>query len=445
MKPALRWRAVGRCASQQDGEQKISLRRPLLQVETVQRISLAPYAMGALHIEQVPKTSGDTSEAYARGGGEGKRARGAIRLINRIRKSIGPPPPGIIEPVRLFGYVVAETCAVAVLAVTGAGAARWLSSTPAAQASRTLPPPAVVAPAAQPPPASPPRRAPSFIGLDDEQVMRALRTEPVVRVKFNKGGSTISLRLTFADGSQAAFKPAQTHQFSNPRKEVAAYRLSRLLGIDRVAPAVPRVLHRDEIVKHLEPGSWSVLPRILNETRFDAEGRTAGMAQYWIPKIKDSNLEQPAMVAAWTGWLAPGKPAPESKRALAAQLSNLVIFDLLINNRDRHSGGNMKISEDDQTLYFMDNTAAFFPPQSGHPKLRTLVQRVGQYSARTVEALRGLTFESVTAELAREPGAPYEILSPEEIRGLLQRRDFVLEHVDALIAKHGRDAVLTFE
>ena len=349
--------------------------------------------------------------------------------------------------VRLFGYVVVEACALGALATSGVAVGRWLTHTPPAQAGKAQQGHGGSAHAQHAPPAQTapsPLPAPSFFGLDDEAVLRSLRSEPVVRVKFNKGGSSVSLRLTFGDGSQAAFKPAQSHQFSIPRKEVVAYRISRFLGINQVAPAAPRVLSRDDIVKHLEPGSWSVLPRILAETKFDAQGRTVGMAQYWIPKIKDSNLDTPAMVAAWTGWLAPGKSPPEAKRAMAVQLSNLVVFDLVMNQRDRFSGGNMKVSEDDRVLYYMDNTAALFSPQSGHPKQRTLLGKVGLFSARTIERLRGLTAASLKAELAAEPDQPYELVTAEELAGVLARKDVILAHVDALIAKHGKDAVLAF-
>lgn len=42
MAEALRWRAVGRCASQHDTEQNISLMRPELQVDTEQRQYFEP-------------------------------------------------------------------------------------------------------------------------------------------------------------------------------------------------------------------------------------------------------------------------------------------------------------------------------------------------------------------------------------------------------------------
>ena len=49
---ALRWRAVGRCASQQLTEQNISLIRPELQVDTEQRQYFEPSGIGLRHIEQ---------------------------------------------------------------------------------------------------------------------------------------------------------------------------------------------------------------------------------------------------------------------------------------------------------------------------------------------------------------------------------------------------------
>jgi len=48
---ASRWRAPGRWASQQFAEQKVSLMRPLLQVETEHLTIFEPHASGLRHIE----------------------------------------------------------------------------------------------------------------------------------------------------------------------------------------------------------------------------------------------------------------------------------------------------------------------------------------------------------------------------------------------------------
>jgi hypothetical protein len=52
---AFRWRAVGKCASQQLTEQNISLMRPELQVDTEQRQYFDPRLIGLRHIEQTAR------------------------------------------------------------------------------------------------------------------------------------------------------------------------------------------------------------------------------------------------------------------------------------------------------------------------------------------------------------------------------------------------------
>jgi hypothetical protein len=80
----------------------------------------------------------------------------------------------------------------------------------------------------------------TFMGMEDDFLIARLRSQPIVRMKFNKGGSSLSFRVDFADGSRAAFKPAQTNLQTIPRREVAAYRINRLLGLARLRPPRPR-------------------------------------------------------------------------------------------------------------------------------------------------------------------------------------------------------------
>src|SRR5262245_23312788 len=65
-----------------------------------------------------------------------------------------------------------------------------------------------------------------FIGIKDEVLIEPLRRAAVKRVKFNRGGSSISLRIDFEGGFRAAFKPDQTNEQTVPRKEIAAYRIN---------------------------------------------------------------------------------------------------------------------------------------------------------------------------------------------------------------------------
>ena len=102
----------------------------------------------------------------------------------------------------------------------------------------------------------------TFLGVRDDLLVYPILEGHPIRVKLNRGGSSISFRVDFDTGARAAFKPDQTNMQTVPRYEVAAYRLNRLLGLNRVAPAVPKTLSYDELLADLVPDSNSFLPRI---------------------------------------------------------------------------------------------------------------------------------------------------------------------------------------
>src|SRR5205814_10322727 len=95
----------------------------------------------------------------------------------------------------------------------------------------------------------------TFMGMSDELLLERVRTQPMVRFKFNHGGSSISFRVDFADGSRANWKPTQTNTQTIPRKEIAAYRLNCLLGLNAVPPAAPRAVSRAHLLGHPPPYS----------------------------------------------------------------------------------------------------------------------------------------------------------------------------------------------
>ncbi|MBN2573468.1 MAG: hypothetical protein JXP73_02785 [Deltaproteobacteria bacterium] len=295
-----------------------------------------------------------------------------------------------------------------------------------------------------PSPATAQDSAGTFLGIEDDSLIERMRREPIVRMRLNKGGSSLSFRVDFADGSRAAFKPAQTNLQTIPRKEVAAYRLNRLLGLSAVAPATPRMLGREEIFSHLQGDAALVLPRIRAETVFDPRGNTAGVMMYWIPAIRDSGLDTPEGVAESTQWLTVTRPIPFHRRALAAQLSDMLVFDFLIANPDRGSGGNMMTNEDGSRLYFMDNTMSFFIEPEGNERVRAALHRAQRFSRRLYEALGRISETTLTQVLAQASEGEYEILTQPEIRAVVSRRDYVRRYIDGLVAAHGAPEVLYF-
>ena len=162
-------------------------------------------------------------------------------------------------------------------------------------------------------------------------------------------------------------------------------------------PAAPRAVSRDELLTHLHPESQDALPRIRAETLFNPQGKSLGAVSYWIPEIRESGLDTPEGMQRSAAWLKIGNEIPPGDRIIAAQLSELVVFDFLTANPDRYSGGNIKMSPEGDRLYFMDNTMAFFLSPEGHSRNRAWLERTQRYSARLWRALERVTEASAAA------------------------------------------------
>jgi hypothetical protein len=280
----------------------------------------------------------------------------------------------------------------------------------------------------------------TFLGMQDELLIDRMRNADIVQAKLNKGGSSISFRLDFADGSRAAFKPEQINPQTVPRKEVAAYRINRWLGFNAVPPATMRTFHRDELLGKLPPDAQFLAKRIDAETTFDAEGFTRGEMSYWIPVILDSHLDTLDNVLSWWRWMTVGEEIPPERENLMEQLSSLLVFDLLTNNSDRFSGGNLMTSKDGKVLFWMDNTFGFQIEPEGHIRCRTYLFRNQKFSRKLVAQLRNFDLAGLKQALAPEPG----VLSEAEMQSVVARKDVALRYIDGLIAQFGSDKVLVF-
>ncbi len=353
----------------------------------------------------------------------------------------------------MHGHVFTELClAGALVAAASVGAARGVRYLRADGASRAAVPTVPAAPlgARRDLSSLPDMRVTlettgTFLGMSDELLLERVRTQPITRFKLNHGGSSLSFRVEFADGSRAAWKPMQTNMQSVPRKEVAAYRLNRLLGLHAVPPAAPRAVKRAELFDHLHPESVIALPRIKAETVFGPDGTTIGTASYWIPIIKDAGFDTPDGRRQTQVWLTVGQPIPPERLSMAAQVSSLIVFDFLTSNPDRYSGGNMKMSEDGKQLFFMDNTMSFYVDGNGNERNREILYKTQRFSRSLIAALDKVTVANLQHALAEELGTPYEILTPAEIAAVVARRALIQRYVHDLIAQLGESNVLYFE
>ena len=290
--------------------------------------------------------------------------------------------------------------------------------------------------------------SPTVFGASDVELLAPLGTAKVTRVKWNQGGGSISLRVDFANGARAAFKPEQIHMQSEPRREIAAYHLDRLLGLWRVPPAKPGAIPLADILAGVEPASREqVADRLMKEATI-RDGVLHGELSWWIPEIRQARIgaygvDEPEGRALWISYLQVGAAIPPAVRPLVEQLVACVLFDVLVDNPDRWSGNNTVMSPDGKTFYVMDNTMTFSLARFGHELNLGVLHRIQVFPRGLVERMRALTEERFAAVL--EDGGETQLgrlLDPQQIRAVIQRRDNVLKYIDQLVAVHGERAVL---
>lgn len=287
-----------------------------------------------------------------------------------------------------------------------------------------------------------------FLGVADEVLLAPLRDSPVAKVKFNHGGSSISLRIDFENGARAAFKPRQINWQSVPRREVVAFRLNRLLGLSSVPPAIGRRFEMSDLLANLHPESQYYRPRLQAEM-IRQDGWVVGELSWWIPVIKRGRvggyeIDSMEGIVSWKRYLSVGANIPRRDKPLVSQISDMVLFDFIINNPDRWSGGNARVSDDQRLLYFMDNTLSFGDDLDGHPKARVYLERCQTFSRTLVDRLRNLQ-ESELREVLERDVEPFDFfLHDAEITAVMSRRDHALQYIDDLIRQHGADQVLVF-
>ena len=293
-----------------------------------------------------------------------------------------------------------------------------------------------------------PRPPNNVYGAPDDELLAPLGTTTVTRIKLNHGGTSLSLRVDFANGARAAFKPEQTHPQSDPRREIAAYRLDRLLGIGRVPPAKATAIPVAELIAAADPSHRMFITGRLEDEAIMRGGMLRGELSWWVPEIKLAKIgpykiDDPEGKQLWSAYLQPGAKIPDESRAMAEQVAAVILFDVLIDNPDRWTGSNTEMSPDGKTLYFMDNTLSFSIFTLGHEWNLGALRRISVFPRRLVERIRALTEESVREALHTSDELTLgPLLDPTEIHAIIVRRDNLLKYIDAQIEEFGEDAVL---
>jgi len=227
----------------------------------------------------------------------------------------------------------------------------------------------------------------------------------IVSTKAANKAVTDTQRATLSDGRVTHDASIQTVDISKPVFQtdlgtevnfkdsyiynIAAYRLSRLLGLNNVPVSVQR----------------------------NIKGVPAAVT-WWVDDVMMDEGER---------FKLKNPMGPDSDRT-AKQLHIVRVFDELIQNKDRNAGNQLWTK--DWTMWMIDHTRAFrWTNQLLKPALLERCDRV------LLENMRRLTAASVTEAVGKT-------LIKQEISALLARRDLIVKFFDAKIAAQGERSVL---
>jgi hypothetical protein len=286
-----------------------------------------------------------------------------------------------------------------------------------------------------------------FAGTDvrEDDLLRELAVTPPVGFKPVGSTSTV-FRTRFGKTFEAAFKARTRNRPHGPASEVAAYRLGRCLHLDNVPPAVSRRVPISLLRDLLDPKRAASWPEIRERLLPESDDTVRVAAIYWIPVLADVGVDKQAGRRLVGQWLAADGQIPDGRRDLAASLSTMLAFDFLIGNFDRWSGDNVSGDATASFVYLRDHDQAF---QLGlgeavQRQMLSDVVRCERFSRRFYDSLRAFDRGCLERELAQDPEG-FALLGERQIAEILDRREALLSHLEALIGQRGAEQVLVFE
>ncbi|CAN5164790.1 hypothetical protein BH09MYX1_BH09MYX1_09770 [soil metagenome] len=261
------------------------------------------------------------------------------------------------------------------------------------------------------------------------------------------GHTSVVFKLHLAGNLEAAFKPESKRGKKRWRGEVAAYRLGTALKLPNVPPALARGFDASALQASTakEPGA----AKLYDDEVVVRGSEVRGAIIPWIPKLEFLPLESASWRARFTGWLTKDGVTPEDQVTLAAQISTMIVFDLLTGNWDRWSGGNVGLDRANNVLLFIDNDGAFFDPAPPQPLAaqQALFKKIDKFSRSFVSHLRALDpialADAIGMDAIGDAGTE-PLFAPKILADVDARRRQVLSAIDAKIALFGEASVLAF-
>lgn len=278
--------------------------------------------------------------------------------------------------------------------------------------------------------------------VSQDSLLQVLANSPAWQFK-PIGRTSILLRMRTRSRVTAGYKVKSHDMADGYRSEVAAYRISRLLLMDTVPPTAFRRATREEIRAHFHKDKLDKWGSVKRAISWEDDGTVPGAASYWV-KGAPRGLER--QKHTWQTWLRIDGTIPDGKTQLARDLSTMTLFDFLVGNWDRYSGGNLLMNPDRTRALLVDNDRAFSSlNEKLYQRLLEDLTRTERFSKGVVDRLAVLDRNAIQQELAQDPSPDAQpILTSAQVAALLDRREAILSYIAALVEEHGDARVLIF-
>ena len=295
------------------------------------------------------------------------------------------------------------------------------------------------------------------------------------------GSSSIIMRFNLAGETVGVFKPHQNVRHQSYRGEIAAYRLCHLIRCSFDVPVSQEAFVEEAEFRSLAGVDARDPLHLRTERRTptffeDGEGRRVlyGVVKAWVPDFTRFPIEYRDV---WLPLVANGASIERLERTsarraleefatrergfyngiyarsdgmssadLARQLSELHVFDLLINNFDRYQPQWFGMNAHWQQGGFVsiDNGASFsLPEEFGFHAARRRCERVAVFPRSMIDAIRWMD-DDAAFELLFPPN-PYFDDERARFEYFVERREWLLGYVDELVERYGEDAVFLWD
>jgi hypothetical protein len=213
------------------------------------------------------------------------------------------------------------------------------------------------------------------------------------------------------------------------------------LGIANVPPAFPRGVPAVE-VQNAFRGNGAAFNLLREEAIVEFDGSIHGAIIPWIENFEELPLESSRWRPRLRAWLGKvGSPQGEGSE-LAGQVSTMIVFDHLIANWDRWSGGNVAIDREHNRVLYIDNDGAFREKEAGGARSR--LDELHRFSKAFRQRLAAMDKEAMAKALGTDSdGSP--LLSSKALTEADTRRRYALDLMEKRISEEGEAAVLIFE